>query len=368
MTSMDTGLFGDLPSAKNEALPLEVSGSSKDDQTPIGTAPPSTGASADAPPSAASVKKGPSLVQSIGNAGTTFALIPATLRRKKAAVTPSIASSSTTSVGGGGTKRLRPSHARVAALAEERLQQSYGHDSSVNEQEPDWLLQLHVSVQPEDRYDPLVPNDYLTYLEQRKAVKERAQMELQAKDQLEMQKKMRERIELERKAAEEAGDLDRIVESRVGTVIAGGKGRGRGRGGSTNLPAWLVKKRQDERIGGTSAAVPPASANLNTRYADAKEEPLSRAFPPTALGRLFLLGNIDPLDADNELAGEVKEECEEKCGPVMSVRVRPGETEVSVFVQFVSAEDASMATKIFEGRSFGARKICARLAQHSDLI
>jgi len=74
------------------------------------------------------------------------------------------------------------------------------------------------------------------------------------------------------------------------------------------------------------------------------------------------------LDADNELAGEVKEECEEKCGPVMSVRVRPGETEVSVFVQFVSAEDASMATKIFEGRSFGARKICARLAQHSDLI
>ena len=75
-------------------------------------------------------------------------------------------------------------------------------------------------------------------------------MERAAKEQLEVQRRVRERIEEERRAAEEAGDLDRIVESRAVSVAASvggaGRGRGRGRGTSKNLPAWLVKKQQEE--------------------------------------------------------------------------------------------------------------------------
>ena len=63
------------------------------------------------------------------------------------------------------------------------------------------------------------------------------------------QEEDRKRIEEERREAEEAGDIDRIVESRAASVAAslGGAGRGRGRGrGTSNLPAWLVKKQQEE--------------------------------------------------------------------------------------------------------------------------
>ena len=92
------------------------------------------------------------------------------------------------------------------------------------------------------------------------------------------------------------------------------------------------------------------------------------AFTPDSIGRLVLLGNIDPTDADDALADEVKEECETKCGPVASVRVRPCRQEVSVYILFKSTQDASRASAVFNGRSFGPRQIRARLANRNDLF
>ena len=258
-------LFGDLPSAKsaqNECkAPQEQSkggcGASESSGAAAGEANQST-------PSAANAPQSTSLVESIGNAGTTFAFVPAALRRKKPAAT----SAGGLSGAGPGAKRPRTAQAQGAGLpsshAQQQLQEDIGTKTSttssttppltrapegIQNQEPEWLRQLHASVQPQDRYDPLVPNDYLAFRERQAHEQEQIRMERAAKEQLEVQRRVRERIEEERRAAEEAGDLDRIVESRAVSVAAsvGGAGRGRGRGrGTSNLPAWLVKKQQEE--------------------------------------------------------------------------------------------------------------------------
>ena len=257
-------LFGDLPSAKSGQNDVKApqdqskgdSGASKSSAAAAGEANQST-PSANAPQST-------SWVESIGNAGTTFAFVPAALRRKKAAAT----SAGGLSGAGPGAKRPRTAQAQGAGLpsshAQQQLQEDIGTKTSttssttplltrppegIQNQEPEWLRQLHASVQPQDRYDPLVPNDYLAFRERQAHEQEQIRMERAAKEQLEVQRRVRERIEEERRAAEEAGDLDRIVESRAVSVAAsvGGAGRGRGRGrGTSNLPAWLVKKQQEE--------------------------------------------------------------------------------------------------------------------------
>lgn len=254
-------LFGDLPSAKsvqndakapqdqskgdcgaNKSSGAEAAAGEANQSTPVSAAPQST-----------------SLVESIGNAGTTFAFVPAALRRKK----PAPSSGGGLSGGGPGAKRPRTAQGQVAGLpsSQQQPQEDIGTKTStssttpprspegIQNQEPEWLRELHASVQPQDRYDPLVPNDYLAFRERQAHELEQIRMERAAKEQLEVQRRVRERIEEERRAAEEAGDLDRIVESRAVSVAAsvGGAGRGRGRGrGTSNLPAWLVKKQQEE--------------------------------------------------------------------------------------------------------------------------
>lgn len=260
-------LFGDLPSAKSGQndvkAPQDQSkgdcGASKSSaaaaEAAAGEANQSTPSAAAAPPQSTS------LVESIGNAGTTFAFVPAALRRKKPAATSGGGS------GGAGTGVKRPRTAQVQGVglpsSQQQLQEDIVTKTSTNSttpplthpsegiqnQEPEWLRQLHASVQPQDRYDPLVPNDYLAFRERQAHEQEQIRMERAAKEQLEVQRRVRERIEEERRAAEEAGDLERIVESRAVSVAAsvGGAGRGRGRGrGTSNLPAWLVKKQQEE--------------------------------------------------------------------------------------------------------------------------
>lgn len=256
-------LFGDLPSAKS----VQNDDKAPQDQSKGDGCASKSSAAATAAGEAnqSAAPQSTSLVESIGNAGTTFAFVPAALRRKKPAATSGGGSS-----GGGpgtnGAKRPRTAQAQGAGLpsSQQQLpttQQKQQEDISTNStplsrppedtqnQEPEWLRQLHASVQPQDRYDPLVPNDYLAYRERLAHEQEQIRMERAAKEHLEVQRRVRERIEEERRAAEEAGDLDRIVESRAASVAAsvGGAGRGRGRGrGTSNLPAWLVKKQQEE--------------------------------------------------------------------------------------------------------------------------
>ena len=262
-------LFGDLPSAKSGQNDVKAphdqskgdSGASKSSAAAAGEANQST-------PSAAP-RQSTSLVESIGNAGTTFAFVPAALRRKKPAPT----SAGGISGGGPGAKRPRTAQAQGAGLpsSQQQPQEDIGTKTSgtssttpprltrppegIQNQEPEWLRELHASVQPQDRYDPLVPNDYLAFRERQAHEQEQIRMERAAKEQLEVQRRVRERIEEERRAADEAGDLDRIVESRAVSVAAsvGGAGRGMGRGrGTSNLPAWLVKKQQEENEKKTS--------------------------------------------------------------------------------------------------------------------
>ena len=260
-------LFGDLPSAKSGQNDAKApQDQSKDDcgASKSSGAAAAAGEANQSTPSAAP-RQSTSLVESIGNAGTTFAFVPAALRRKKPAPT----SAGGISGGGPGAKRPRTAQAQGAGLPSSQQQppqEDIGTKTStssttpppltrppegIQNQEPEWLRELHASVQPQDRYDPLVPNDYLAFRERQAHEQEQIRMERAAKEQLEVQRRVRERIEEERRAAEEAGDLDRIVESRAVSVAASvvggaGRGRGRGRGTSKNLPAWLVKKQQEE--------------------------------------------------------------------------------------------------------------------------
>jgi len=121
------------------------------------------------------------------------------------------------------------------------------------ENEPESIRLLHASVTPENAYNPHYPNDYLAHLERKKT--ERIQKELQqsALQRLDQQEKLRKKIEEERRKIESSGDVNKIVESRMmmggsdstNSAGAGGGGRGRGRR-VQNLPAWLVKKQQEE--------------------------------------------------------------------------------------------------------------------------
>ena len=123
------------------------------------------------------------------------------------------------------------------------------------ENEPESLRLLHASVT--DPYDPHRPNDYLAYRERKKTEQARKDLQRSALRRLDAQEKMRKKIEEERRELLASGDLDKIVDSRVdeefsaasngdGAAVLSGRGRGRGRG-VANLPAWLVKKQQEQK-------------------------------------------------------------------------------------------------------------------------
>jgi len=369
-------------------------------------------------------------------------------------------------------------------------------------------------------------------------------LERRALHTLEEQRIMRERIEDERRRAERSGDVEEIIRSRYGgdagdggvmTVGRGGvnssrinsdnlkgqsnlekvgnsaginnnnnitnentnesneglssmgrgRGRGRGRGSLSNLPAWLVRKRDEERksrdnvvvavaaeaaVGGggrggdinattTVTSIKGGEDNNNTnrnnsihddeRFVDAEGIPgnnvgsgseinngsnkdenfnnggngnnsgsdgggnllrkhLERHADGNNTGKnnatttlmgggnnndrddsygcTVRLGNlVSPGSVDDDLLDEVKEECEGRCGPVSTMRVRDAETkssssssnigdgigeidnkedfrgEVRVYVTFRRRDVALRAVALFEGRMFGDRRINARM-------
>ena len=121
-------------------------------------------------------------------------------------------------------------------------------DEPYLDNEPEAMRLLHASVtQP---YDPYCPNDYLAYRERKKMEQIRKDMQASALQRLEQQEMLRKKIEEERTKLIESGDFSKIVEKsrgdREGVVVGGGTGNGRGRG-VTNLPAWLVKKQDEQK-------------------------------------------------------------------------------------------------------------------------
>jgi hypothetical protein len=122
------------------------------------------------------------------------------------------------------------------------------NDEPYLDNEPEAMRLLHASVtQP---YDPFCPNDYLAYRERKKMEQIRKDMQASALQRLEQQEMLRKKVEEERKKLLESGDFSKIVEKsrgdREGAAVGRGVGKGRGRG-VTNLPAWLVKKQDEQK-------------------------------------------------------------------------------------------------------------------------
>ncbi len=126
------------------------------------------------------------------------------------------------------------------------------------ENEPEPLRLLHASVTPSNMYDPYFPNDYLAYRERKRSEEVRKELQRTALQRLEQQENLRKQIEVKRQKLLESGNFQGLVEEETMTSSSkrneadgrggGGMVMGRGRGrGVTNLPAWLVKKQEEQQ-------------------------------------------------------------------------------------------------------------------------
>jgi len=315
------GLFGDLPSAKTKK---DGNSSEEKRQEPV------------------EPKPSLSAVAGLGAAGTSMAFVPTAVRPRKkpkplkstlAARPPALAPK----VDCEPPTDTREESATVKK--EDRRQDSNAivieniHYADQGQPQLDPTLQYdeeldqnHASAT--DPYDPHFPNDLLAYRERKAIEQERLRLEREARETLERQQRLRQQLHEERKKIQESGNVSDLVElhSRMG--------RGRG---INNLPAWLLKKQKEEQLG--------------------KGEKVS--------ARTLILSNLTaPNEIDDDLGEEVKEECEELCGPVEAVEVKdaqpPHQPEVQVWVRFKTAVDADKAANLFHGRIFAQRRITAK--------
>jgi len=219
----------------------------------------------------------------------------------------------------------------------------------------------HLDLPAEELYRPSAPNDYLAF--KQSVIDEERAVEMRRANELAMREaeEVRERIAEERRriAADimdgGAGVAGGVDTEGVGGGLGGGsaavasslqsgqgaRGRGRGRGMS-NMPAWLLKKQEEGGGGGdgNGSGLPPRP-------------------PPRSV--VVLSNMVGPDEVDDELSAEVREECEEKCGPVRDVAVHVSHGVVNVQVEFGNGSDARAALKVFDGRMFGGRRIRANM-------
>ena len=342
------GLFGDLPSTKKSlASDKETTGDKSDAKESQTQQEDTTKQDAD---SIASKKRAVSVVGNLGNAGTTMAFVPAALRNRKrvnsaappteapvkippaAAPSPSLGPSSLQVV-------VEQSNAKTTTLDEPIVSHIHSNDTFTDpaveqEEESEAMRLLHASVV--DVYDPHEPNDLLAYWDRKAMERERLALEREAKETLQRQERLRQQLEHERKSLQKSGNMQGILDQ-----AAMGRGRGRGRGVS-NLPAWLVQQQKNE---------------LDSEKVLEKKPQCT-----------VILSNLTaPGDVDEELADEVKEECEEQCGPVISVVIQdanpPHHPVVQVHVEFGNRADAEKAVRVFHGRKFGQRRITAEFSR-----
>jgi hypothetical protein len=347
------GLFGDLPSAKNSDKPggeeRKVQEPSQGNAAVLNDIP----TKADVEP-----KQGSSILSGLGNAGTSMAFVPTALRPRKrpktmftkptakppaapAASTPYSQQSLTAT--NEVISQVKPKaidavtivediHGTTEQAPDQNIPNDYLEQPPNLEEEDKEMHQLHAAVT--DPYDPHVPNDLLAYWERKKVEEERLRLEREVRETLELQKRLREQLEQERVKVQATGSVAEIIEHRTKTALSGGRGRG-----VANLPAWLLQKQKDEQLG--------AAPTIDT----------------SAMRTVVLSNLTAPGDIDSELAQEVREECEEQCGPVEHVEVKdsnpPMQPEVQVIVRFLTVGDATKAAQLFHGRLFGTRRITA---------
>mmetsp|Transcript_22641 Transcript_22641/g.33426 ORF Transcript_22641/g.33426 Transcript_22641/m.33426 type:complete len:349 (+) Transcript_22641:70-1116(+) len=345
------GLFGDLPSAtKSETeggkegesvvqMPKEVKEIRSDE----------------------SKKQASSLLSGLGNAGTSMAFVPTAVRPRKRPrppasiikvkttqskvvrrqTTPSVISMQSQEASEPGlTSEIKISKEK-SAVVNEAINKTENYDEEAfprSMEEKKELQELHNSVT--DAYDPFLPNDLLAYWEQKKVEEERLKLEKEARETLERQRLLRQHLEEERQKIEKSGSIKAIIEHRTKATLSLGRGRG-----VNNLPAWLLRKQKEELGKGHES-------------------------PHDSIAqRTVILSNLTaPNDIDEDLVHEVREECEDQCGPVEDVQVKdsspPHQPAVEAIVKFKSIGDAVKAEKLFHGRVFGTRKITARRLQN----
>lgn len=234
------------------------------------------------------------------------------------------------------------------------------------ENEPESIRLLHESVTPANAYNPHFPNDYLAHLERKKT--ERIQRELQhsALQRVEQQERLRKKIEEERKKIESSGDLNKIVEMRAGiggenTTGLGGAGRGRGRGrGVQNLPAWLVKKQQEQQRAAEESSLSNAPIVPIGQFGDADDDDDDENCVIT------LFNMVAPGEIDEHLATDIREECEEQSLKVVDIKIFDASSTsdfVRADITFANGMAARDAVRLFNGRKFGDRQVTAEIME-----
>mmetsp|Transcript_8910 Transcript_8910/g.13294 ORF Transcript_8910/g.13294 Transcript_8910/m.13294 type:complete len:433 (+) Transcript_8910:57-1355(+) len=427
-------LFGDLPMAKKSSAKIDKDATTCSGESSVTKGPESVPTSTSVTSKSlqsngtgsvndTNKSKSKSIVQSLGNAGTTVSFVPTALRRKRTSNSnpanlilggaskkrSSVVGSGTLGVTGGTRVTDVSGVASVSTKKDERekekgealnslqsisieKKEQHNHCTSTNDNrkndgsvtpivededhatnsiseeytESKELQKLHSSVHPYDMYDPIEPNDYLTYRQNKENELIRRDLQRQAMKTLELQQQLREHIEEERKKVLESGDVDKIIESRISSsanigggiddTTSAGRGRGRGRGrGLNNLPAWLVNKQKEkerQKENDTQA--------IRGQFDD-DGDGINGAGNDDSGFTVVLTNMVLPGEVDDELKDEVKEECEMKCGKVVRVRIDENRKEVKVFVTFQNKGDATKAPSIFHGRMFGQRQISALL-------
>jgi splicing factor 45 len=302
--------------------------------------------------STSSKKRPASVISSLGSAGTSMAFVPSALRNRNRKRNNSVGAVSL--VAGASVARIPPAPSSVitrSGVAEPASKTTRPSDESTTttvshihgnptqeapflEDESEAMRQLHASVV--DVYDPHVPNDLLVYWDRKAMEKQRIELEREAQETLQRQEHLRQQLEQERESLAKSGNFGDIVQHYTQTSMGLGRGRG-----VSNLPAWLVQK---QRVGlGSSETSRRPSCHCTV-----------------------ILSNLTlPGDVDDDVEVEVKEECEEQCGPVINVTTKdakpPLQPLVQVHVEFENKADADKAVQIFHGRKFGSRRIIAEL-------
>jgi hypothetical protein len=100
----------------------------------------------------------------------------------------------------------------------------------------------NVMMDVEDLYDPAIPNDLLQYRERQAAIRHRQRLQAQQAQALADQEALRQQAIATRQALIQAGQLDVVVAQENAALASRGRGRG-----ISNLPAWMIKKQQEEQ-------------------------------------------------------------------------------------------------------------------------
>jgi hypothetical protein len=133
------------------------------------------------------------------------------------------------------------------------------------------------SFEVDDPYDPLKPNDYGAWCEERKNRKKWAKVEQENKRKLEERQKEQERLEKERMDALKQGDIARLEASM---------GRGRGRGGLSNMPAWMKDMNTSTSLGTGTKEEQKQQEGGGSDGANERDVPSSDQFASRVMSRM----------------------------------------------------------------------------------